>query len=270
MSGITPSEPLRLISIGPSHFCEKARWALERAYIAFTEDKHAPGPHISSTRGMPGGTSCPKLVVGKGSARVVVGKGSSEILEYADKKITKEEDRLYPSDPEQRQLVKSWEAKFDNQLGIHVRRYAYSYLLFVPSTYKMLTQGSSTIEKVVVWFLMPLLRRVVYRGLGCDKPGNKEKSLQVIESMFKEVDDVLADGRPYICGSKFTAADLTFAALGGPMVAPPQSGTWSVPLNECPSELATTMRRLQVTPAGQFILKTYETKRRGPEEKKVY
>ena len=79
------------------------------------------------------------------------------------------------------------EAKFDNQLGIHVRRYAYSYLLFVPSTYKMLTQGSSTIEKVVVWFLMPLLRRVVYRGLGCDKPENKEKSLQVIESMFKEV-----------------------------------------------------------------------------------
>lgn len=57
---------------------------------------------------MPGGTSCPKLVAGKGSARVVVGKGSSEIFEYADKKLTKEEDRLYPSDPEQRQLVKSW------------------------------------------------------------------------------------------------------------------------------------------------------------------
>ena len=59
-------------------------------------------------QGLPGGTSWPKLVAGKGSARVMVGKGSSEILEYADKKITKEEDRLYPSDPEQRQLVKSW------------------------------------------------------------------------------------------------------------------------------------------------------------------
>lgn len=47
-------------------------------------------------------------MAGKGSTRVVIGKGSSEILEYAYRKITKEEDRLYPSDPEQRQLVKSW------------------------------------------------------------------------------------------------------------------------------------------------------------------
>ena len=58
--------------------------------------------------GMPGGRSCPKLVMGKGSARVVIGQDSSEILRYADKSITKEEDRLYPSDPEQLQLVQSW------------------------------------------------------------------------------------------------------------------------------------------------------------------
>ena len=77
--------------------------------------------------------------------------------------------------------------KFDDQLGPHVRRFAYCYLMFVPSTYKLLTQGSSTPEKVVVWFMMPLLRRLIYRGLGCNKPGNKEKSLQVIDSMFKEV-----------------------------------------------------------------------------------
>jgi glutathione S-transferase len=34
------------------------------------------------------------------------------------------------------------------------------------------------------------------------------------------VDELLADGRPFICGHRFTAADLTFAALGGPMVSP--------------------------------------------------
>lgn len=37
-----------------------------------------------------------------------------------------------------------------------------------------------------------------------------------------QVDELLADGRPYICGRRFTAADMTFAALGGPMVSPPQ------------------------------------------------
>lgn len=56
---------------------------------------------------MPGGTSCPKLVIGEGPQRVVL-PGSTEICEFADKKIDKEDDRLYPSNPEQLQLVQSW------------------------------------------------------------------------------------------------------------------------------------------------------------------
>ena len=39
---------------------------------------------------------------------------------------------------------------------------------------------------------------------------------------LEQVDDLLSDGRPYICGHRFTAADIAFAALGGPMVRPPQ------------------------------------------------
>jgi glutathione S-transferase len=125
-------------------------------------------------------------VIGKGPQRVVIAS-SHEILEFADKKIDVEEDRLYPSDPEQLQLVQSWESKFDDRLGPHVRRYAYSYLLFDPCSYKLLSQGASTTEKVVVWFLMPVLRRLIYRGLGCHKPGKREQSLQAIETIFKEV-----------------------------------------------------------------------------------
>jgi glutathione S-transferase len=169
-------------------------------------------------------------VIGKGPQRVVIAS-SHEILEFADKKIDVEEDRLYPSDPEQLQLVQSWESKFDDRLGPHVRRYAYSYLLFDPCSYKLLSQGASTTEKV---------------------------------------DGALADGRPYICGSKFTAADLTFAALGGSLVAAPQIGCWLPKMDECPAEMATVMKRFQGTSAGQHILKVYETKRQRPEEKRVY
>lgn len=79
------------------------------------------------------------------------------------------------------------ESKFNDRLGPHVRRYAYSYLLFDPCAYKLLSQGSSTTEKVVVWFFMPVLRRLVYRGLGCHIPGKREQSLQAVETMFKEV-----------------------------------------------------------------------------------
>ena len=35
-----------------------------------------------------------------------------------------------------------------------------------------------------------------------------------------QVDQALADGRPFICGEKFTAADLTFASLAAPVILP--------------------------------------------------
>ena len=36
----------RLITIGVSHYCEKARWALERFNLPFTEERHAPLTHM--------------------------------------------------------------------------------------------------------------------------------------------------------------------------------------------------------------------------------
>ena len=37
---------------------------------------------------------------------------------------------------------------------------------------------------------------------------------------LQQVDEALADGRPFICGEKFTAADLTFASLAAPVIVP--------------------------------------------------
>lgn len=72
---------------------------------------------------------------------------------------------------------------------------------------------------------------------------------------------MLADGRPFICGNKFTAADLTFAALAGPLLCPVGYGTYLVPREELPSELAEVTLSLRETLAGKHILRMYETER---------
>jgi glutathione S-transferase len=41
---------LRLITIPISHYCEKARWALERAGIAYREERHIQGVHMVAAR----------------------------------------------------------------------------------------------------------------------------------------------------------------------------------------------------------------------------
>ncbi|XP_024357218.1 uncharacterized protein [Physcomitrium patens] len=217
---------------------------------------------VSLGRGLGAGTSCPKLVMGRSSERVVL-QESPDILRFADKNIRNEEDRLYPDDPDMQRLVQAWgtEWRFDKQLGPHVRRWSYCYLLFEQCSYDLLTQGAPMLERVFGWILMPVLRRIVYGALYCNKPGAKERSLQVVEAIFKEVDELLADGRPYICGRRFTAADMTFAALGGPMVSPPQYGAWLPGIEDCPTDMALTMESLRMSPAGRHILKIYDTKR---------
>lgn len=249
---------IELITIGPSHFCEKARWGLDRAEISYKESKHAPAFHMLYTRGLGQGTSCPKLVLGEGKDRVVLHE-SSDILKFADENIKSEEDRLYPSKPEQ--SVQEWDTKFNEILGPHVRRFAYCHLLYDKHSFKILSQGLHSGERLLTWCLMPLLKPLIYRSVGCSRPAAKDRSLDKIRRIFQEVDNVLADGRPFLCGNEFTAADLSFAALAGPILCPVGYGTYLVPIEEFPSEMAEVTLSLRETLAGKHILRMYETER---------
>ena len=52
---------LRLITMGFSHYCEKARWALDRAKLDYVEESHAPLLHLPTARRF-GGRTVPLLV----------------------------------------------------------------------------------------------------------------------------------------------------------------------------------------------------------------
>jgi len=50
---------LRLITIPISHYCEKARWALERAGLSYREERHVQGVHRLAARVRGAGARCP-------------------------------------------------------------------------------------------------------------------------------------------------------------------------------------------------------------------
>mgnify|MGYP001462179660 CR=1 FL=1 len=56
------SAVLRLITIGFSHFCEKARWALDRTALEYSEDDHVPLFHWRASFGAGGTRTVPVLV----------------------------------------------------------------------------------------------------------------------------------------------------------------------------------------------------------------
>ena len=65
-----------------SHFCEKARWALDRAGLDYVEERHVQGVHQVLARRAGGGRTVPVLVTDEG-----VFPESEAILRYADAQL---------------------------------------------------------------------------------------------------------------------------------------------------------------------------------------
>jgi glutathione S-transferase len=71
------------------------------------------------------------------------------------------------------------------------------------------------------------------------------------------VESLLADGRPYLVGERFSAADLTFATLAAAVVLPDNYGVKPPALSNLPSSLAANIEVFRETIAGKFVLNLY-------------
>lgn len=71
----------------------------------------------------------------------------------------------------------------------------------------------------------------------------------------------LEDGRRYLCGDAFTAADLAFAALAAPVIVPPEYGTPLPAPDELPAEMAAGVRAFRAHPAGEFASRLFREER---------
>lgn len=201
----------------------------------------------------------PKLIITGNGEEARVLHDSSDILAFSDTLIQDEKLKLYPAD--KKEAICEWEDLFDEELGPHVRRWAYCHVLYHKGIYSLLSQGSPLYEKVAGFLSLPLIQRALYKLIGCGKKDAKEISFSKIVGVFSKVDEALADGRPFICGDTFTAADLTFASLGAPVVLPKGYGTRLPPIEMCPKEMAESVEQMRKSAAGKLISKLYETER---------
>lgn len=246
--------PLTLVTIAPSHYCEKARWALDRAGMRYEERRHIPLLHYVVTVPVARQRTVPILVTPHGSI-----KDSTEILEFVDRALD-EPRRLFPHEPPLRREVVDLEGAFDRRLGPATRRFAYFYLTQDPDVFvKTVAAGMGPLPRGVAGALATPLIVAMRRGLKLTKEG-AERSRARIHEAFEMVEARLADGRRYLTGERFTAADLTFAALGAPVVLPPEYGSWLPALGSLPA-FADDLEAFRGRPAGQFILRLFREDR---------
>jgi glutathione S-transferase len=239
---------VHLITIPISHYCEKARWALDRAGVDYVEQPHLQVIHTFHSLRAGGKGTVPVLVAGD-----EVLAESADIVRWAC-------PDLYPSAE-----VADLEAHFDSELGPHGRLWMYHRTLPQKKLVRRYAPtGVPAWERRAMPVFLPLVDFAIRRRFKITDEKAADSRARVL-AVFDEVADRLADGRRFLTGDAFTAADLAFGALAAAVLVPEGYG---VPLPQ-PDELrepfADEVRLMREHPAGRFALRLYaEVRPRSP------
>ena len=186
---------------------------------------------------------------------------SADIVDEANANAARGQ-RLYPDDPDAAAEVRALEREFDTNLGPDGRRWMYNEMrgrrdLAVAYA----CTGVPTWERRALPLAYPVVTRVIDRFLDIT-PATAAQSEAQVRTVFDTVATRLSDGRPYLCGDRFTAADLTFAALAASVLMPPEYGVPLPQPEELPVAMAAVVREFRAHPAGAHALAMYRNERR--------
>ena len=236
-----------------SHYCEKARWALDYFGIDHVVRPVMVGMHRSIAR---------KLGAKRGSVPFLqtdggVIAGSSAIIDWCEEHHSGKRPSLAGEAPDQ---VRALEKRLDDIAGVHIRRFYYSEALIndPASVRPIFSEGLPLWQRAAVtlgWSrIVPIMIKVMDLG-----PEQGQQSRALLEAELDWLDGLLADGRPYMHGSQWTRADLTAAALLGPLVAPKEHPM--VHAIVIPKAASMAMQAWSTRPSLQFVRKMYAVHR---------
>jgi glutathione S-transferase len=237
-----------LVTIPISHYCEKARWALDRAGLDYEERPHVQGVHRLAARRAGGGKTVPVLVCEDG-----VLAESADIVAWADGRAPADR-RFGPGDA-------ALERELDEGLGPDGRLWMYESMRgHRELAAEYITPSVPAWERRFFTLGFPVVQRIIDRVLDVT-PERAAEAEDAVDRTFDSIAERLSDGRRYLCGERFSATDLTFAALAAAVLVPPEYGVPLPQPDELPAPMAGRVRRWRAHPAGKFALRMFATER---------
>ena len=245
---------LRLLTIPISHYCEKVRWALDRLQLPYEEERHLQLFHYLRSYSISRGPNVPVLIDGE-----TVITDSTAILQHLERYATPE-CALYPEG--ERRAVEELEELFDEVLGIESRRWVYFHALQTPAmALRTSCQGVPGWQATVAPLCYPVFAAFIRHKLAASA-AQVSAGLERARKVIRQVDNLLDDGRAYLAGNRFTAADLTLASMMAPFLMPPEYGVRLPQPGEVSAAMRATIEEMRATRAGQHALQLYRTQRR--------
>jgi glutathione S-transferase len=238
-----------------SHYCEKARWLLEAKGLPYTLKNLMPGAHRGLAKRMAKGRgSVPVLLDGD----VALGD-STEIALHLER--TYPTPALLPPPGPERDKVLELEEFFDD-VGIHVRRWAYGHILDGGGSLGSMMFGEYPAPQRWIGRLMvPLVKRVLrkqYRIYPQQVEESRQRVLAGLERLEREIG---GDPSRYLVGASLTIADITAASLLSVVVAAEGSPYAARPELPMPRAVTQLVEEIRARPAGQWVLRRYQQDR---------
>lgn len=203
-----------LYTFGPSHYCEKARWALDLCGVPYRELRLAPGLHLLTVRRIAAGTTVPILDHGDG-----IIQGSCPIMDWLEASA----DSPWHHDPSPGEAaeIARLTARANEAIGTAVRRLIYATGLPREPTRiaRELLDGVPPRQKACAWAMWPVTRRVMVRSLRAT-PADIPDARAAVERELDALDATLGDGRHVLVGGHLTRADIATASLLAPLARP--------------------------------------------------
>ncbi len=202
-----------------SHYCEKARWALDYLGIDYELRHVAPGEHgeIAKKLGAPG-TSVPYFLI---DGKVI--QGSAAIVSWAETVSTSGKSLTANSEAGDK-----IEQRIDEIAGVHVRRLYYSEALVEhPSTVRpIFTRDLPLFKKLMISLAWGKICKIMIARMDLGIPQGEE-SKSIVDNELSWIDGLLADGRSYLVGGEFSRTDIAVASILAPLVLPQEHPVYS-------------------------------------------
>lgn len=237
-----------------SHYCEKARWALDYLGVEYEIKYLAPGLHAERMTGLgAGGSSLPVLV---NDGKVI--QGSSEIICWAESA----DNNGRTLNCERSPLISDITQRVDDVLGVHVRRIYYSEALVehpetvLPIFADYLDDEEAGLLHEIWPFVAAAMTETM--DLGADQG---RESRDIVLQQLDWFDELLGDGREYLLGDTFTRIDLSAASLLAPLAMVPEHPTYGN--LKMPPRIAQDIVEWQSRPISQFVTRAYQRHRSG-------
>jgi glutathione S-transferase len=243
----------RLITITFSHYCEKARWALDHTRVPYVEEGHLPGFHMRPAR-KAGGRSVPVLVTSEGTLTE-----SDGIVAYCDAHAA-DDRKLYPRDPDARREVEAIEAMCNDELGRASRLFVYHHALPNPRALVKTTRPGLTMAQAwLMPYLLPIVGVRIRRMYGIHE-SSAAKAAETMRRRFAEL-SLRLEGKRFFVGDAFSAADLAFASLTGPILCPEGHPATTGSIAHVEGPLRAMIEELRATRAGEHAQTMYRDHR---------